>query len=194
MDTRQVVRDDTGTLRCRECGFPYALSPLEVAARADRGLDAMREAVATVPVELRGRRPAPAVWSVNAYVAHLAEAAAVISGRIQAIIAHDRPPLASYDQDQTACAGRFDERPAHDSLIALGQTVDACTAEIRSLAPGSWERMGLHAEAGEVRLADIAHDLAHELEHHATDIHRVGADVRLQRTERKAPTRDARHE
>ncbi len=40
MDTRQVRRDDTGTMRCRECGFPYALSPLEVAARADRGLDA----------------------------------------------------------------------------------------------------------------------------------------------------------
>ncbi len=194
MDTRQVVRDDTGTMRCRECGFPYALSPLEVAERADHALATVREAVAAVPVELRGRRPSPAVWSVNAYVAHLAEAAAVIAGRIQAIIARDRPPLASYDQDQTARVGRFDERPADDSLIALRPTVDACTAEIRGLAPGSWERMGLHAEAGEVRLSDIAHDLAHELEHHATDIRRVGADVELQRTEGNGPARDAHHE
>ncbi len=194
MDTQQVVRDDTGTLRCRECGFPYALSPLAVAARADRELDAVREAVATVPVELRGYRPAPAVWSVNAYVAHLAEAAAVIAGRIQTIIAHNRPPLASYDQDQTARVGRFDERPADDSLIALRQTVSACTAEIRGLAPGSWARTGLHAEAGEVRLSDIAHDLAHELEHHATDIRRVSADVELQHAEGNGPARDAHHE
>lgn len=187
MDTQQVVRDDTGTMRCRECGFPYALSPLEVADRADRALVTVREAVAAVPMKMRGRRPAPAVWSVNAYVAHLAEAAAVIAGRLQAIIVHDRPPLASYDQDQTARAGRFDERPADDSLIALRRTVSACTAEIRGLAPRSWERIGLHAEAGEVRLSDIAHDLAHELEHHATDIRRVGGDVDLQRTEGNGP-------
>ncbi len=31
MDPTQVVRDENGVMRCRQCGFPYALSPEELA-------------------------------------------------------------------------------------------------------------------------------------------------------------------
>ena len=192
MDTRQVTRDENGTMRCRECGFPYALAPGEVADRADQAMAAVDDAVRAAPLTLRGRRPAPDVWSVNAYTAHLAEAALVIDGRIRRMAQEDRPALAAYDQDHTAAEGRFDERPADASLATLRETVAACTVEMRSLSPERWQRTGLHAEAGEVRLSDIAHDLAHELEHHAADIRRVGAQVTQHGRDDRAGARENR--
>lgn len=177
MDPQQVVRDETGIMRCRECGFPYALSQTEVAERADRGLAAVEEAIGGVPLDRRHRRPAPDVWSVNAYTAHLAEAAEVIAGRVRVLAEQERPPLPSYDQERAVAEGRYDERRAEDSLARLRVTVRDCVAHVRALPPEAWRRSGHHAEAGEVYLSDIAHDLAHELEHHAGDIRRIGQQV-----------------
>ncbi len=173
MDTQQVQRDAAGTLRCRECGFAYALTPDQVADRTESGLAAVQAAVRGAPEDQRARRPAPAVWSVNAYTAHLADAMRMMQGRIQLIAARDRPALASHDQDQAVADGCFDARAAPAARADLTRTAQAIAACVRALPPDAWDRVGLHSEAGEVRLSDIAHDVPHELEHHAGDIRRL---------------------
>jgi uncharacterized damage-inducible protein DinB len=177
MDPTQVIRQPDGTMRCRQCGFRYTLTPEQVADRAGRGLAAVRAAVASVPEDASSRRPAPEVWSVNAYAAHLADVAEVIYGRIQLIAARARPSLAWHDQDQAVEEGRQDQKPAVDSLRQLEGTVRAFEDYVRALPESAWDRVGVHAKAGEVRLAEIAQDLPHELEHHADDIRCVGAHV-----------------
>jgi hypothetical protein len=173
MDPAQVTRDADGAMRCRECGFRYALSREAVIDGTESGLRAVTDAVAATPESSRNRRPAPEVWSVNAYTAHLDEAAGVIFGRVQAIAERDRPALQWYDQDQTATEGRFDERPADASLRGLTETVGQFTDYLRALPAGAWSRPGVHSRAGAVTLAEIAHDMPHELQHHAGDVHRV---------------------
>jgi hypothetical protein len=178
MDPSQVIRDQNGVMRCRECGFGYNLSPEEIESRSGRGVAAVQEAVAGVPASHRSRRPSPAVWSVNAYTAHLADAAAVITGRVHAITKQDRPPLPYHDQDRAVEDGRADEQPADASLHRLQETVASFRTFISGLLPEQWDRVGVHARAGDVTLREIAHDLPHELEHHTMDIRKVGEQVK----------------
>jgi hypothetical protein len=170
MDPEQVVRTDDGAMRCRQCGFTYELPPEDLLEQVAVGMAEVRSAVASVPEKRRDARPSPEVWSVNAYVAHLADAAAVITERVRRIATEDNPSLAYHQQDDAADEGRYDEQPADRLLERLGGTVEEFVDYTRSLPPSAWSRTGVHALAGPVTLSEIAHDMAHELRHHAEDI------------------------
>jgi hypothetical protein len=177
MDPTQVVRDEHSTMRCRECGFPYDLPPHEVVRRARAAVESVRSAVESVPEDQRGRRPQPDVWSVNGYVAHLADAATTIGERVRAIAETDRPPLPYYDQDRAAVERDYDGQPAEQSLARMSATASDVAGYLATLPPDAWQRTGVHERAGDVRLTEIAHDLPHELEHHAEDIRRIGEQL-----------------
>lgn len=167
-------------MRCRECGFEYVLSPEAISERAKSGYEAVAAAVATVPASYQGQRQSPAVWSVNAYVAHLADAAEVIHWRINAITTRDRPSLPNHDQEAAVERTRADERPTEESLPRLAKSVEAFRQTIVKLPAEAWDRVGVHSVAGDVRLRDLAHDMPHELTHHAADIRAIGEQVRAQ--------------
>ncbi len=177
MDVNQVERDADGVFRCRECGFRYALAPAEIAAACEASLGDVVAAAGGVPTALRARRIAPPVWSPNAYCAHLADATELIEGRVRRIATEDRPLLPGYDQDEAAVAGRFDEVPMAASLPRIEAAVARFTALVRSLPEDAWSRAGVHEEAGDLRLRDIAHDMPHELTHHAGDLRRLAEEL-----------------
>jgi hypothetical protein len=177
MDPRQVVRDSDGAMHCPECGFRYDLDPQEVVAQSRSGLQEVDEALRTVPEAYRRVRPSPDVWSVNAYVSHLTDTVDVISWRVRAISQEERPHLPNHDQDQAVEDSHADERPADRSLEQLTHGVDAFCRLIEGYDPATWQRVGVHSRAGEVRLADAAQDMPHELHHHARDIRQVGERV-----------------
>jgi hypothetical protein len=178
MDPTQVLRGDDGVFRCRECGFLYALSGAEISRTCATTVTDVREAALAVPDALRSRRVAPAVWSPNAYCAHLADASELIEGRVRRIATEDRPLLRSYDQDEAAVRGRFDEVAMDASLQRIDTAVARFVALLDALPDQAWQRAGVHEEAGELRLQDIAHDMPHELTHHAGDLRRIGAQLR----------------
>src|SRR5579884_4503438 len=121
MDPEQVIRDPEGRMRCRQCGFAYDLDPPAIAEATRAGLKAVETALDSVPESDRGRRVNSDVWSVNAYMAHLATAVTVITGRVRAIAEEDEPYLAYYDQDEEAEQRGTDSIPAGESLQALEQ-------------------------------------------------------------------------
>lgn len=174
MDPEQVTRAENGVMRCRQCGFTYDLGLGETARRAERGLDAFKAAVLETSEGERSRRPSPDVWSVNAYTAHMAEAANVIYERVRNIAEQDRPGLEWYDQNEAVERGRYDDHPAAESLKPLQESVEAFARYLAALPEAAWERTGVHSRAGDVKLSDIAQDMVHELEHHAGDIVRAG--------------------
>lgn len=177
MDPTQVVRDPDGSFRCRECGFRYALTREEIVRTCTDTVPAVRNAAQAVPDALRTRRTQPQVWSPNAYCAHLADAAELIEKRVRRIATEERPLLPGYDQDAAAEAGQFDEVPIDASLPRIEAAVVRFTTLLDGLDDTAWQRVGMHEEAGELRLRDIAHDMPHELTHHAGDLRRIGAEL-----------------
>jgi hypothetical protein len=174
MDPQQVLRSDDGVMRCKQCGFAYDLDSMETARRSGDGFDAFQFAVLAVPERLQRRRPAPDIWSVNAYTAHMAEAANVIYERVRNIAEQDCPTLEWYDENEAVERGGYDDRPAVGSLEPLRESVAAFRRYLEDLAPEAWNRVGIHSRAGEVRLSEIAQDMPHELVHHTEDVTRIG--------------------
>lgn len=177
MDVNQVERDGDGVFRCRECGFRYALSPAEIARTCALAVRDVLDAAAAVPDSVRARRTAPAVWSPNAYCAHLADASELIEGRVRRIALEDRPLLPGYDQDGAAVEGDFDSVPMSSSLPRITVAVAHFVSLLNGLPVEAWQRVGVHEEAGDVVLRDVAHDMPHELLHHAGDLRRIGAEL-----------------
>jgi hypothetical protein len=172
-----VLREPDGTFRCRECGFRYALTGPEMLAVVRENVGRVRQAARAIPVEVRGQRTAPEVWSPNAYCAHLADATELIESRVRRIATEDRPFLRGYDQDAAAEAGRFDEVPVEPSLDRVDAAAARFLEVIEVLPDDGWDREGVHQEAGAIRLRDIAHDMPHELIHHTGDLRRIGAEL-----------------
>jgi hypothetical protein len=177
MDPNQVERDPRGVMRCRQCGFAYNLQPGEVAAETESGLLAVEAAVAGTPPHTWSSRPEPTVWSVNAYAAHLDQAATVITSRVVAIASQDHPFLPYWEQDEAIESIDGDAISAEQSIARLRPTVERFVSAIRQLPAEAWDRVGRHERAGDVRLTEIAHDMPHELHHHAQDIRTVGQAV-----------------
>lgn len=177
MDPSQVSRDADGIFRCRECGFRYALDRLEVARTCGAAVVEVRAAAEAIPTATRARRPSPSVWSPNAYCAHLGDAAELIEQRVRRIATENRPLLSGYDQGAAAEAGRFDEVDMDVSLARLDAAVTRFVDILTSLSETDWSRLGVHEEAGELRLGDIAQDMPHELTHHAGDLRRLRVDL-----------------
>jgi hypothetical protein len=177
MDPRQVLRGSDGTFRCRECGFRYALSGAEIIQTCTGASGEVRDSALAVPERLRARRIAPAVWSPNAYCAHLADASELIEGRVRRIATEDRPFLQGYDQDGAAERGHFDDVPVEPSLQRIDEAVGRFVELIAALPEHAWQRVGVHEEAGDILFRDIAHDMPHELVHHAGDLRRLGHEL-----------------
>jgi hypothetical protein len=97
---------------------------------------------------------------------------------VRRIASEDRPTLQSYDQDAAAERGRFDEVPVEPSLRRLEFAVGRFVELIGALPEDAWARVGNHEEAGAIALRDIAHDMPHELLHHAGDLRRLGDELR----------------
>jgi DinB superfamily len=179
VDPQQVTRNSNGDMQCRQCGFRYNHSAHEVAELSKSGYESVREVVEATPPDRANVRPAPHVWSVNAYTAHLAEASGVVLSRVRLIATEDRPAIAWYDENESVERNRLDERETAASLVGLQSNVKEFAAYLRGLPDEAWERVGVHSRAGAVRLAEIAHDMAHELQHHADDIRAIGVEGRI---------------
>lgn len=178
MDPKQVRPDGEGVWRCGECGFEYNQSPAAVAIATANGLAEVQAALAQVPEAMRGQRPAREVWSVNAYMGHLADVGELVSERVRRIGTEERPFLLNQDQDARVADLGYDAVPANDSLVRLVPAASAFQLQMQSLPEGAWDRVGVHSTAGEVRMGQVAHDLPHELHHHAQDIRRIGRQLR----------------
>jgi len=94
------------------------------------------------------RRPEPAEWSVVEIVGHITDAELVSSGRYRWIIAHDTPPIPSYDQD------RWVERLRHreaqpEEFLALFTALRTGNLDLWRRTPTSERsRYGVHDERG----------------------------------------------
>ncbi len=122
--------------------------------------------LATAKSEALHRAPAEGEWAPATVVSHLADAELVYSVRLRMVVTADRPYLAAFDE--RAWVRRFAELET-DPKEALTRWRSLREANLRllaSLEPAEWKLVGLHAERGELSVAQIAdqlvtHDRAH---------------------------------
>ncbi len=104
-------------------------------------------------------------WSMRDVVRHLADAELVLAFRYRMILAHDRPPIAAYDQDLWVQKLERDD----DTATISGDLEAVRSMNLRLLRaqkPEAWERVGMHSERGEESLALLVrmtagHDIVH---------------------------------
>jgi hypothetical protein len=119
-----------------------------------------------VPAEMVTTPEASGKWSIRDVIQHLADSELVGGFRLRMIVAHDRPPLAGYDQDLWADRLRYCDV---DLKEALEQFTALRRANVRiweRLTPADLARVGLHSERGEESLEHLrklyaGHDLLH---------------------------------
>jgi hypothetical protein len=137
--------------------------PVEVMATTP---DAIRKVIVGLTERQLATKPAPGKWSMKEIVAHLLDGEVVLGARYRMIAAHDRPPLAGYDQDA------FVEKlgPLRAKTIDLVDDFAMMRAVnlglLDRLPRDAWDRVGLHAERGEESIRSMVtmyagHDRIH---------------------------------
>ncbi len=112
------------------------------------------------------RRPAPGKWSIKEIVAHLADGEVVTGSRYRFIAAHERPAIASYDQDlfveKLGVANATTEELVADFEMARAVNLGLLVR----LPDEAFARVGIHSERGEESIDTIVrlyagHDRVH---------------------------------
>ena len=142
------------------------LDPQTSLARLKGTARALVALLGTATPEQLHREPGDGEWSPATVVAHLADAELVYSVRIRMILTGDRPYIAAYDE--RAWVERFAELEV-DVKETLGRWRSLRDANVRLLASlddDEWKLSGLHAERGELTVAQIASLMAsHDGDH-----------------------------
>jgi hypothetical protein len=120
----------------------------------------------TVSAEIVATPEAPGKWSIREVVQHLADSELVGGFRLRMVLAHDRPPLAGYDQDLWASRLRYRDADVRDALEQFTAIRRANVRIWEDLSPADLVRVGIHGERGEERLEHMrrlyaGHDVLH---------------------------------
>jgi len=131
----------------------------ETPTTIERGLERL------TPAQLDARE-APGKWSTRMVVAHLADSELVGGLRIRMVLAHERPPLAPYDQDLWADRLHYERADVRESLDRFSALRRSNLRLWSSASPTELSRVGMHSERGEESLEQMlklyaGHDLAH---------------------------------
>ena len=105
-------------------------------------------------------------WSIRDLIQHLADAELVVGFRLRMVLAHDRPPLAGYDQDLWANRLRYSDVDVRDAIEQFTVLRRANLRLWQGLSAADLQRVGVHGERGEetldvLRRLHAGHDLLH---------------------------------
>lgn len=110
--------------------------------------------------------PGDGGWSPATVIAHLADAELVYGVRVRMMVADSRPYLVAFDEE--AWVRRFAELEpdAKESQVRWRVVREANLRLFESLADEEWQLVGIHAQRGEMTVAQVAELLAnHDRDH-----------------------------
>lgn len=144
--------------------------PMDVMAESP---DRLRRLLRGLTEKQLSARPAPGKWSIKEIVAHLADGEVILGSRYRFIGAHEKPPIASYDQDL------FVEKLGVGNARATDLADDFAMARainlglLDRLPEASFDRVGLHAERGEESIRTLVYMYAGHDRHHLRQIETI---------------------
>ncbi len=178
-------------------GRPGVVIP-EKYAQALGGDDPV-EVMAESPGRLRGlirglsekqlsKKPAPGKWSIKEIVAHLADGEVILGSRYRFIAAHDRPPIAGYDQDAFVEKLGVANAKTADLIDDFAMARAVNLGLLDRLAEPAWDRVGIHAERGEESIRKIVFMYAGHDRHHIRQIETIRTGLFPKAGKRKKKT------
>ena len=118
-----------------------------------------------VPEELSAA-PAPGEWSAVAVLAHLRASDDILSPRLVAILVREEPTLPAFDDRRWGEVMGYAEADFQELQAAFTFRRAELVRVLRRLAPGDWERAGVHEARGRMTLREtLRHLVEHEAEH-----------------------------
>jgi hypothetical protein len=124
-----------------------------------------------LPGEVLRWRPAPAEWCINEVIGHLIACDQNgFAGRIQTILAEEKPRLVAWDVAGTVAQRRDEARDGFELIAALEKARLENTEFIATLTPAQLARTGLHPAVGELQVRDLLFEWVHHDRNHMKQI------------------------
>jgi hypothetical protein len=164
------VRDRYGD-PCRACGFLWALDD----ESCRRIIDDAPKSYAALLVGRVGLEQHPDLaWNASAYVAHVADNTRIWAERVAGTALGDAGRVVPYDEEALGRARNYDGLGLQGATWSLARAIGDWQAA-EALADHDHILL-LHPEQGRLELSQVRRVVAHELHHHAADLHRIFSD------------------
>ena len=105
-------------------------------------------------------------WSVVEVVCHLRDAEEISLQRMETMRDQERPRIAGYDQEALARERNYNEADLHTALNDFIDFRNRHITALSALSVEKWERIGEHAQFGEVTIfGHTLHKVSHDANH-----------------------------
>lgn len=115
-------------------------------------------------------RPEPGVWSPLEYGAHVRDVYRVFDERLAAMLAHDEPSFADWDQNQTARLTRYADADPEQVAVELEQAAERLISRIEPIPPSDRRRRGTRSNGSTFTVATLLQYFLHDVVHHLWDV------------------------
>jgi hypothetical protein len=152
----------------------YAKQPREQRLkRLERTADELAAAVRGQGAAALARRPDAKNWSPTEVVCHLRDIEEAFMLRFELILATDQPRLFGVNPDRWAEERQYARNDVGDAVAAFRKRREETLAFLRGLAPGQFERAGVHATRGPMKIDDLLTLLAWHDDNHLDQLRRA---------------------
>jgi DinB superfamily len=158
---------------CEECGFDWNVEPQLTSHVIRTNFARMTSAVrAADDAATISSRPSSGAWSILEYIVHLRDVKHFYRARIGRVLREDRPILEATDFAVLAETARYCDEPVDPTLRVIEDLVAEVASLLDAITSPEWQRTGVGSAGDERSVARLARSLAHEYEHHVSDIRR----------------------
>jgi hypothetical protein len=147
-------------------GVEGIMNPAKLIEEYLAGLKTLRAALQGMTETELDATPVPGKWSTRQVVCHLADFEPIYADRMKRVIAEERPTFFGGDPDVFAARLAYAARDVEEELRLIESVRGQMGRILRTLAPGDFDREGIHSEAGPLSLATLLERVTRHLPHH----------------------------
>lgn len=141
--------------------------------RMSRTADDLAAALQGKPEAILTKRPAPNAWAATEVVCHLRDTEELFIGRFRTILANEEPKLLPIDPDAWARDRQYLRNDAAEALASFRRGREETLKLLWGLAPGDWERGGIHPSRGRMTVKDFVALMAGHDDNHLDQLRRA---------------------
>lgn len=132
----------------------------------EQGPELLRQCLQRVPESLWRQHPVPGTWSIHEVICHLADFESIGSERMKRVLSEDNPTMFGADPDGFFGALHYDVRSASDELSLISLLRRQMASILRQTDVESFQRTGVHTEAGPMTLETLLERITRHIPHH----------------------------